>query len=113
MALDIQAGDFLVVNSTEYPIRAVSHFEDHGFGDSPAFALMASVSCSTKRSPDVSGSKRGAPATKLSNLACTPLDPVNPETETHLQLKTPFTTRQTFISDGTDFVKLIVEERRA
>jgi len=113
MALDIQPGDFLVVNSTEYPIRSVAHYDAHGFGDSPGFALMASVSCSTKRSPAVTGSKRGAPATKLSGLSCTPLDPVDPETAFHMQMKTPYTTRQTFIDDGTDYAKLILDVRRA
>ena len=113
MALDIEAGDFLVVGSTEYPVRAVEHYESHGFGTSAAFALRASVSCSTKRSPAVSGSKRGAPAAKLAGLSCTPLDPVDAETETHLQMQTPYTTRQTFISDGTDYARLILEERRA
>lgn len=113
MALDIQAGDFLVVGSTEYPIRAVAHYEDHGFGTSPAFTLRASVSCSTKRSPAVASSKRGAPAASLSGLSCTPLDPVDPETAMQLQMQTPYTTRQTFISNGTDYAKLILEERRA
>lgn len=113
MALDIQAGDFLVVGATEYPIRAVAHYEDHGFGSSPAFGLRASVSCSTKRSPDIAGSKRGAPAAKLANLSCTPLDPVDPKTAVEMNMKTPLTTRQTFISDGTDYAHLTLEERRA
>jgi hypothetical protein len=113
MALDIDAGDVLVVSSTEYPIRAVEHYESHGFGTSSAFSLLASVSCSTKRSPATSGGKRGAPAEHLTGLSCTPLDPVDAETETHMEVKTPYTTRQTFISDGTDYARLIVNERRA
>lgn len=113
MAIDIQEGDFLVVGSDEYPIRAVADYDAHGFGASPAFGLLASVSCSTKRPPDVAGGKRAAPAEKLTGLSCTPLDPVNPEIAIQMNMRTPYTTKQTFISDGTDYVKLILEDRKA
>ena len=30
MALDIVSGDYLVISGTEYPIRAVEHWDAHG-----------------------------------------------------------------------------------
>ena len=112
MSLDIVPGDYLVVGSTEYPIRAVEPWDTHGFGTSNAFTLMASVSCSTKRSPAVAGGKRGKPANNLTDLKCTPLDRVNPETVAQLKTEVPYNTRQTFISDSTNYSRLIIDARR-
>jgi len=112
MALDILAGDFLVVSSTEYPIRAVEHWNSHGFGSSKSYALMATVSCTTKRPPTISSSKRGAPAANLTGLYCTQLDRVQPELTAQIPSATPYDTLQTFISDGTDFARLILDHRR-
>lgn len=112
MALDIEPGDFLIVGSATYPIRAVDHYESHPFGASAGFARMASVTCSTKRSPAVTSGKRGTPTTKLASLTCTPLDPVSSETAVYLNIKTPYTTRQTIISDDTDFARVIIDVRR-
>jgi len=112
MALDILAGDFLVVGSTEYPVRAIEHWTAHGFGISKSFVLQASVSCSTKRPPAVSSSKRGAPAEKLTGLKCTPIDRVQPELTFQIPTATPYDTLQTFISDGTDYARLILDNRR-
>ena len=112
MALDILAGDFLVVGSTEYPVRAVEDWSTHGFGTSNSFKLMASVSCTTKRPPAVSSGKRGAPAENLTGLKCTPLDRVQPELTAQIPSAMPYDTLQTFISDGTDYSRLILDNRR-
>ena len=112
MALDILPGDFLVVSTTEYPIRAVESWATHGFGTSKAFALQASVSCSTKRPPAVSSGKRGAPAANLTGLKCTALDRVQPELTAQVPSATPYDTLQTFISDGTDYSRLLLDNRR-
>ena len=112
MALDIIAGDYLVISSTEYPIRAVEHWDTHGFGTSKSYALYATVACSTKRSPAISSGKRGKPANNLTSIYCTPLDRVDADTVAQLKTEVPFYTRQTFISDGTDYARLIVDHRR-
>ena len=112
MALDILPGDFLVVGSDEYPIRAVEDWSTHGLGTSNAFALMASVSCTTKRPPAVSGGKRGVPVTNLTGLKSTPLDRVQPEFTAQVPSATPYDTLQAFISDGTDYSRLILDNRR-
>ena len=112
MALDILPGDFLVVGSTEYPVRAVEDWSTHGFGTSNSFTLMASVSCTTKRPPAVSSGKRGAPAENLTGLKCTPLDRVQPELTAQIPSAMPYDTLQTFISDGTDYSRLILDNRR-
>lgn len=113
MALDIIPGDFLVVATVEYPIRAVWGYSDHDFGDSAMFTDWATVSCKTTRSPAVASGKRGLPANNLTSIKCTPLDPANPETIFQLQMQTPNTKLETFISDGTDYSRLIIEDIRA
>lgn len=67
-----------------------------------AFSRMATVSCSTKRPPALSGGKRGVPAENLTGLTCTPLDPVDPETAYRLEIETPHTLLQTFIQGDPD-----------
>jgi hypothetical protein len=47
------------------------------------------VTASTKRAPVISGGKRGAPATKVVSLTCTPLDPLETELRQRLALSTP------------------------
>lgn len=67
-----------------------------------SFARMATVTASTKRSPAVSGGKRGAPATNIASLSCTPLDPVDPDLRQRLALETPHELLQTFVAGGLD-----------
>jgi len=67
-----------------------------------AFARMATVSASTKRPPAVSGGKRGSPATSISSLVCTPLDPVDPELRERLGLETAHEVLQCFVQGGLD-----------
>lgn len=107
MALDIREGDTLVVGVDEYPIRSCAEWSwrfGHGF------RRMATVTASTKRSPAISGGKRGTPTTNLTELSCTPLDPVDAEVRQRLGLDTPHELLQTFIAGGTTFYHLVVEE---
>ncbi|GIK42444.1 MAG: hypothetical protein BroJett011_62770 [Chloroflexota bacterium] len=69
---------------------------------SKAFERQATVTASTKRSPNVSGGKRGAPATNIATLACTPLDPVQPEIAFRQGLENPFELLETFVDGGLD-----------
>ena len=71
---------------------------------------MANVTASTKRPPAISGGKRGEATTKLSGLKCTPLDPVSSEIRKRVALDTPMELLQTFLTDGSGFVHLVVEE---
>ena len=66
------------------------------------FGLLASVTASTKRAPTISGGKRGAAATNLASLSCTPLDPIDPEIRQTLVLKTPNELLQCFVEGGLD-----------
>ena len=113
MALDILPGDYLVVAGVDYPIRAVWPYSVHGFGTSAMFDRWATVSCKTQRNPAVSSGKSGDPVDKLTGITCTQLDQVDPETVYQLQMQTPLTKRETFISDGTDYSRLIVDVVRA
>ena len=59
----------------------------------------------TKRSPSISGGKRGVPTTNLSGLKCLPLDPVSAGIRTRLELNTPYESLQTMIEGGPDIVE--------
>lgn len=107
--MDIREGDILVVGSKEYPIKECGEWSDVRL-NTPAFRLMANVSASTKRSPAISSGKRGSPTTNLSNLKCTPLDPVSSDIQERIALDTPMELLQTFLADGNGFVHLVLED---
>jgi hypothetical protein len=109
MALDIKEGDVLVVSSVEYPIRAAGDW-DFRWGVTTGFRRMATKTASTKRPPALSGGKRGAAATNVTGLTCTPLDPVSPEVRQRLALNTPHELLETFVSDGSEYKHLILED---
>jgi hypothetical protein len=109
MALDIKEGDVLVVSSVEYPIRAAGDW-DFRWGVTTGFSRMATKTASTKRPPALSSGKRGVAATKLTSLTCTPLDPVAPEVRQRLALNTPHELLETFVSDGSEYKHLILED---
>jgi len=112
MALDINPGDLLVVGTEEYPIAAVEHWEGHGFGTSAAFDRWATVACATKRYPLLGNGRRGAAVLHLTDLNCTQLDPVQPKLQRSSVLNAPLVVRETFISDGTDYARLELTERK-
>ena len=70
-----------------------------------SFAKLASLTVSTKRSPAISGGRRGAPTTYLEDVPCTPLDPVDPDLRARLALNTPHELLQTFASGGYDILE--------
>jgi hypothetical protein len=69
------------------------------------FSLLATVAASTKRPPATSSGLRGAPATNLTGLLVTPLDPVDPELRQRLGIDTPHTLLQTFVDGASDIVE--------
>lgn len=69
---------------------------------SSAFARLASVTASTKRVPAISGGKRGAAATNIASLKCTPLDPVDADVARRMNLGTAVEVLQTFCEAGLD-----------
>jgi hypothetical protein len=107
--VDVQNGDFLTVSGTDYPIKSVAEWS-HGFAGG-GFSKMASLACSTKRNPSISDGKRSTPTTNVSGLSCTPLDPVDPELQERIGIETPHTLLQTFVDDGTDYVRLVIEDK--
>lgn len=107
--LDVKEGDVLVIGSAEYPIKYVGDWAG-GLALTPSFRRQARLSASTKRSPAISGGKRGAPATHLTGLKCTPLDPASKEVKQRAALNTPHEVLQTFLADNTGYVQVAVEE---
>ena len=69
------------------------------------FTRLASVTASTKRLPVEDGDGLiGAPSENVASLACTPLDPVDPELRARLALDTPHELLQTF-TEETDILE--------
>lgn len=60
------------------------------------------VTAATKRSPVLTGGKRGVAATKIASLQCMPLDPVEAELRQRLALNTPHELLQTCVGAGLD-----------
>lgn len=112
MTLDILEGDLLVVGDKEYPIKSCAEWETTRMSTG-GFRRMAYKSCSTKRAGTVSATSAGTIATELTGLHCTPLDPVNPEIQKRVALDAPMELLQTFLTDGTMFVHLVVEDIKA
>ena len=107
--MDILEGDTLVVAGKDYPIRECGEWSTHRM-NTPGFRRMATVSASTKRPPALVDGKRGEATPKLIGLKCTPLDPVSSEIRNRVALDTPMELLQTFITDGSGFVHLVVED---
>jgi hypothetical protein len=107
--MDILEGDTLVVGSKEYPIKECGEWKTDRM-NTPGFRRMAVEVASTKRPPAISDGKRGAATTNLTGLRCTPLDPVSSEIQKRVALDTPMELLQTFITDGSGFVHLVVED---
>jgi len=76
---------------------------------SASFTKMAIVTASTKRSPVVSGGKVGVKTTSIASFKCTPLDPINPGTDSKLSqeliLDTPGTLMITYCEAGLDILQ--------
>lgn len=69
---------------------------------SSSFNRLATLTASTKRPPATSGGKVAVPATNLSSLSCTPLDPVDTELRERFGLDTSITVKQSFADGGLD-----------
>jgi hypothetical protein len=107
--IDLKEGDILVVSSVDYPVRSVGEWVKTS-AHTKSFLKLATVTASTKRSPAIASGKRGSPATNLTGLSCFPFDPVQPELARRLALDTPHELLQTYLSDGTGFLAVIIED---
>ncbi len=107
--MDIREGDFLVVDGAVYPIRSAAQWRLDA-ANSLSFGRLAEVPASTQRNPGLVDGKRGEPATHLSGLFCSPLDPVDPEIRRRMALETPHELLQTFVADEYGFIHLILED---
>lgn len=110
--LDIREGDVLVVGGKEYPIRSCAEWESDRM-NSAGFRRMAKKDAKTKRAGTISASSAGTLAVNLTDLKCTPLDPVDPQLQKRIALDAPLELLQTFITDGDSFVHLVVEDIKA
>jgi hypothetical protein len=109
MALDIRQGDILTVSGTDYPIRSCGDWK-WSQGQLVGMRRLCSETATTKRQPAIASGKRGTPATNLTGLKCTPLDPVDPDLAQRLALNTPHELLQTYVDGGDTFYALVVED---
>lgn len=107
--MDIHEGDYLVVAGKDYPIKECAEWQDPRM-NTVAIRRMANVSCSTKRPPAMVTGLQAAATAKLLGLKCTPLDPVDSEIRKRLAVDAPVELLQTFITDGSGFVHLVLED---
>lgn len=108
MALDIVAGDVLVVNNHEYTVKVVNTWDNSP--QSAAFRRVARMTASTKRLPAMVNGVRSGPQVFLTGLKCTPPDPTSPDLKQRLQIDTPYKLLQTFIADSSGFLHIYVED---
>ena len=109
--IDIQKGDFLVVNGVEYPIRDAGRWKR----DFPptSFMKLANVIANTKRNPPIVDGKRGDAVINIEGLSCTPLDSVSADQVRYRNdLKNPYKVFETFVSGKDEFIHLLVEDVR-
>lgn len=112
MTLDIREGDWLVYGGKDYPIKSCAEWDTTRMSKT-SFRRMAYKSAATKRRGTVSATSAGMIADHLTGLKCTPLDPVSPEIQKRVALDAPMELLQTFLTDGTGFIHLVVEDIKA
>ncbi len=73
---------------------------------SSSFTALATVDCSTKRKPAISGGKSGAAVTNLSSLKCLPIHPLSnaDEFSKTFALETLVNMKETYIQGNPDIV---------
>lgn len=112
MAIDVKEGDILVSGSEEFSIRVV----DKWALPTLMRGLMRRTTStySTKRSPAISGGRRGEPVTELTGVKGTPLYPVSSsDLLQRVDLGTPYKAQQVFLYDGGSvYYHLLLEELR-
>lgn len=107
MALDIIAGDNLIIGDDTFPIFSVGEQTVAGFND-PGFLKMATVSCSTERDSENAGGDMVGKVENLTSLVCVPFQALTPEQLIGLGLNDPHEKKTTFIADSTSFVEIVV-----
>lgn len=106
--LDVREGDVLVFGGGEYPIRSCEPWP-WPTGTAPRLPF-AGKTASTRRSPAMSGGKRGEPATLLGSIRCTALYPATADILQREDLQTPHTLLQIYLDGGDVVYALVVED---
>lgn len=101
MSLDVRNGDVLIVSGKRYPIARSAGYLNARV--TPVFRRSLVNTCTIARSI------KGVETTVFSGT-CTVLDPVDPETRRRMQLETPHTVLQAFVSGSNEFEHLFVED---
>ena len=107
--LDVREGDVLNVGGVDYPIRSCEAWPWLGVSHPVPFARET---VSIKRSPAMTGGKRGEPAVHLSAVCCTPLFPATGDILKREDLQTPHTLMQAYLDGGDTVYALVLEDLR-
>ena len=108
--LDVREGDVLVLSGSEYPIKSCEPWPWPA-GTRGVIPFLGATA-STKRSPGITGGKRGEPATHLGGIRCTALYPATPDTLKREDLQTPHTLLMAYLDGGDTVYALVVEALR-
>lgn len=113
MALDIKQGDVLVFGGRDWPIQKLNPWYDPLTPDY-AMKMICNLTASTKRAPQVDGSKRrGDPVAWLTDIKISPIDPPSFASQQSMILQgtqAPANIRECFVDGGDTFYHLIVQE---
>lgn len=110
MALDIRYGDILVLGGEEYPIKGVARWN---IAAAAGMVALMDSTAGTKRAPAMSGGKRGAAQTNLTDLVCTPLLSLSDQLTQRPGLQTPVQEFEVYVNDADAgaVVRLVVEDK--
>lgn len=108
--LDVRNGDVLVLGGAEYPIKACEPWPWPA-GTRGVIPFLGATA-STKRSPGMSGGKRGEPAAYLAGVRSTALYPATPDILKREDLQTPHTLLMAYLDGGDTVYALVVEDLR-
>jgi hypothetical protein len=79
-----------------------------------SFSRLATQTAHVKAPAEISGGKRGEAALVLSDVACTPLDPISEETARRFGIETPYTVRECYVDSALTIGKghvLVVDDQ--
>lgn len=108
MSLDLREGDTLVLGGKEYPVKSCAEWP--WSLASQILASFATQTASTKRSPAIVNGKRGAPATNLASVKCTPAYPASADVAQRAGLDTPHELLQVYVDGGDVCYELVLED---
>lgn len=113
MALDIKQGDYLVVGSRGYPIRDCNVW-DWPYRRTGIKRIVRVTAETRRRKPMTVQQKWTGMDQILTDVRCTPLDPISESIAQSIRMRlgldTPHVLLQTYVDGGDTFYRLVLED---